>query len=56
VSEVEQRPDAVVLAEGRPPRLEERLGGDHEDFHENCREIVRTVAGVVNVSLAAVAG
>jgi hypothetical protein len=34
MSEVQQRADPVVLTEGRPARLEERLGRDHQDVHE----------------------
>ena len=33
MSELQQGPDAVVLAEGRPARLEERLGRNHQDVH-----------------------
>ena len=34
VPELEQRADAVVLAERRAPGLEERLRRDHQDAHE----------------------
>ena len=33
VTQLEQGADAMVFAERRPPRLEERLGGDHQDLH-----------------------
>ncbi len=33
VAEVEKRPDAVILAEWRPPRLEEGLGSNHQNPH-----------------------
>jgi hypothetical protein len=34
VTEIEKRPDAVILAEGSAPRLEERLRGDHQYPHQ----------------------
>jgi hypothetical protein len=33
VAEFQQGPNAVILAEGRPARFEERLGRDHQDVH-----------------------
>ena len=33
--ELEQRPDAMVFAERCPTGLEERLRGDHQDFHDD---------------------
>ena len=33
MAEIQKRTDPVVLAERRPPRLEKRLGGKHQDFH-----------------------
>jgi hypothetical protein len=33
MTESRQRADAVVFAERRPARLEERLGRDHQDTH-----------------------
>ena len=34
VPELEERPDAVILAEGRATGLEEGLRSDHQDAHE----------------------
>ena len=39
VAEVGQRADPVVFAERRAPRLEERLGGDHQDAHGSVRPV-----------------
>jgi hypothetical protein len=33
MTQIGQRADAVELAERRPPRLEKRLGRDHQDAH-----------------------
>ena len=35
MAELAERFDAVVLAEGRAARLEERLGREHQDAHES---------------------
>ena len=34
VAEIEKRADAVILAERRAPRLEKRLGRDHQNPHQ----------------------
>ena len=34
MAEIEKRADAVILAERGAPRLEERLGRDHQDPHQ----------------------
>jgi hypothetical protein len=34
VPEIQQRADAVIFAEWGAPRLEERLGGDHQNPHQ----------------------
>jgi hypothetical protein len=50
--QLEQSPDAVVLAEWCAPGLEEWLRRDHEDFHGLICGIVRKEVRKVNVSLA----
>ena len=42
VAELGQRADPVVLAERRPAGLEERLRGNHEDFHGVIQELYGT--------------
>ena len=56
MAELEQRTDAVVLAERRAPGLEERLRRDHQDFHDLVPGIVGNAPGKVNVTLAVCMG
>jgi hypothetical protein len=56
MAELEQRTDAMVLAERRAPGLEERLRRDHQDFHDLVLGIVGNAPGKVNVTLAVCMG
>ena len=51
MSQLEEGPNSMIFTERRPPRLEERLGGNHEDFHWAQLEIVERPHRKVNVSL-----
>ena len=52
MTELEQCTYAVVFAERRSPRLEERLRSNHQDFHDAVLEIVGNATLNVNVTLA----
>ncbi len=47
--EAGERPDAVELAERRPPRFEERLGRDHENTHGDAMIFARNRSTVLEL-------